>query len=389
MMRRGGRLFAWVFCGVLAALMPAAAKAVPATEAARLAAADLSDAIIAMEQAERGQDRVAALTQAIRAYEAGLAAMRDGLRQAKVREATLLMQFERQSEQLSQLLGVLSQMEATPAPLLLIHPAGPLGTVRSGLMMSEVTPALAAKAARLGQDLAELRDLRAVQEGAGQVLEQGLSVVQQARIELSQAISDRAPLPGSLSDDPTAMAQLLQSADTMDAFAEGLLPLDELDDVQAMFDFEAQKGALDLPVLGTLLTSAGVPDRLGRMRPGISLATRPAAIVTAPWAGTVRYLGPLLDYGNVIILEPGPGYLVVLAGLQTVYGHIGQVVGAGDPLGMMSGASQGGAEFLVPAEDGSGARETETLYIEIRRGSDPIDPAPWFELTAGPSTTGR
>jgi len=143
-------------------------------------------------------------------------------------------------------------------------------------------------------------------------------------------------------------------------------------------DFAAARGELPLPVLGRLLRAPGEADAAGIRRPGVILATRPGALVTAPWPGTIRYLGPLLDYGNVIVLEPGEGYLLVLAGLGTVYGAVGEVVGAGAALGLMGGATAGAAEFPLSRQDGTGAGGTESLYMEIRQGGEAVDPTAWF-----------
>ena len=79
-----------------------------------------------------------------------------------------------------------------------------------------------------------------------------------------------------------------------------------------------------------------------------------------------------------MILEPGGGYLLILAGLETVYGDVGDVVAAGAPLGLMGGTTANGADILVPATDGSGATGSETLYLELRQGAEPIDPISWF-----------
>lgn len=365
---------------VTALVCAASASAQTVAEQAGSAAVALEAAVAEMEAAKSSRDRVTSLTRTIQAYEQGLSALRDGLRQAKVREASLLLQFDAERNRVGQLLGVLGQLEATPGPLLLLHPSGPLGTARSGMILSEVTPALQAEVARLQAELTELRDLRSLQVAAGQVLERGLGVAQTARTTLSQAISERTTLPRRFTEDPDALRGLLESADTLAAFADGLTL--DMKGNDAVRSFTSALGNLELPTLGSLLRSADEADASGTRRPGITLSTRARALVTSPWAGTIRYRGPLLDYGNVIILEPGDGYLMVLAGLETVYGEVGEVVGIGAPLGLMGGGGpQNNTEFLANASDVAGIRETETLYIEIRKGTEPVDPAPWFAAT--------
>jgi murein hydrolase activator len=272
------------------------------------------------------------------------------------------------------LLGVLSQMEAEPGPLLLLHPTGPLGTVRSGMMLADITPALQSQADALKAQLQELQDLRALQTAAGETLQSGLAAAQSARTALSQAISDRTTLPKRFTESPAVLRGLLESADTLQAFASGLAITDT-----GTTDFVDQKGKLPLPVLGTIIRRSGEADAAGVRRPGLTIATRAQALVTAPHAATIRYLGPLLDYGNVMILEPGGGYLVVLAGLDSVYGEVGEVVAQGAPLGLMGGGDATDDGILTTAQNGGGARETETLYVELRQGPDPIDPTDWFQ----------
>lgn len=355
-------------------LLAPAARADVAAEAAR-AAADLQTAIAAMQEADRARDRVAALTQTIRAYEQGLEALREGLRQAAIREAALQLQFEAKRDRVARLLGVLAALPAQGGPLLLIHPTGPLGSARSGMMLAEVTPALQAEAAALRTELTEMQDLRLLQSGAARTLQDGLAAAQAARTALSQAMADRTDLPRRFTDDPEALKSLLRAADTLDAFAAGLVPVPGADTIR---DFAAARGELPLPVLGRLLRAPGEADAAGIRRPGVILATRPGALVTAPWPGTIRYLGPLLDYGNVIVLEPDEGYLLVLAGLGTVYGAVGEVVGAGAALGLMGGATAGAADFPLSRQDGTGAGGTESLYMEIRQGGEAVDPTAWF-----------
>ncbi|WP_435256535.1 murein hydrolase activator EnvC family protein [Thioclava sp. FR2] len=350
---------------------PVAAQSV-ADEAAA-ASADLKQAVADLQEAKGARDRVAALTRTIRAYEDGLAALREALRQAHLREATLDLQFQAKRDSVAQLLGVLSQLEARPGPLLLLHPSGPLGTVRSAMMLADVTPALQAEAEKLRAELTELQELRTLQQAAGETLASGLATAQDARTALSQAISDRSELPKRFTEDPETLRALLESADTLEAFATGLT----LDDYQPQ-EFVDAKGRLPLPVMGTLLLRPDEADAAGVRKPGVTLATRATALVTTPWPATLRYRGPLLDYGNVIVLEPGGGYLLILAGLDIVYGEVGEVLAAGAPLGLMGGGEPGVADFLASAQEGGGAQGSETLYMELRKGADPVDPTEWF-----------
>lgn len=373
-----------------AALLGLCLMAVPAGaddvgDQAAKASADLTAAVAALQDAAGARDRVAALTQTIRAYEAGLAALREALRQAELREATLKLSFEAKRERIAQLVAVLARMEQNPGPLLLLHPEGPLGMARSGMILAEVTPALQAEAEGLKAELQELADLRALQQAAGVTLAGGLQAAQEARTALSKAISDRTELPRRFTEDPEVLKSILDSAETLDAFAAGLA-LSEGEGAAPTQPFAGAMGALPLPVLGTLIRQPDEADAAGVRRPGMTLATRPRALVTAPWPATIRYLGPLLDYGNVIVLEPGDGYLLVLAGLGTLYGEVGEVVPAGAPLGLMGG-NDGTAPDLATSTDGaSGAQDTETLYLELRLGASPVDPTEWFAATA---TTGE
>ena len=353
---------------------PANAETV-AEQAAR-ASADLSAAVTALDAAISARDQVSALSQTIHAYETGLDALREALRQASIREAALTLDLDAKQDRIAQLVAALTRIEANPGPLLLLHPSGALGTARSGMILADVTPALQAEANAVRADLTELNDLRGLQIGAGEKLSAGLNAAQTARSALSKAISDRTDLPKRFTEDQNALLGLLESSDTLDAFAAGLTMTP--DDTGSIRDFASAKGTLQLPVLGKPLRAANEADATGTRRPGISLATRPLAMITAPWPATIRFHGLLLDYGNVMILEPGGGYLLILAGMETIYGELGEVVAAGAPLGLMGGTQPTADEFLVTTEEGGGAQATETLYIELRQGPTPVDPAEWF-----------
>ena len=115
-------------------------------EAARAAADQLEAAARTLDGAEEARDRVRALTETLRAYEAGLSAMRDGLRRASMREREIRRELEASDAETAQLLGVLLTVATSPPPAQMVHPDGPLGTARSGMILADVAPALNKKA---------------------------------------------------------------------------------------------------------------------------------------------------------------------------------------------------------------------------------------------------
>ena len=352
-------------------------------DAARAAAVRLSDAARLLDGAEGARNRVKALTETIHAYEDGLQAMREGLRRAAIREETLSRDLQAREAEIAQLLGVLASIGQTPAPVLLLHPSGPVGTARSGMILAEVAPGLEQKAAELRGKLEEVVVLRALQESAADRLREGLRGAQAARTALSQAIADRTDLPRRFTEDPIATALLVASTETLEGFASGLSQIAVNEAPGSLPAIVARKGDLPLPVDGRILRRAGEPDAAGITRPGIVMATRPHALVTTPTAATVRYRGPLLDYGNVVILEPQAGLLLVLAGLDVVYGNAGEVLPGGSPVGLMAGPDAGGDALLIERGKDAGAERSETLYIEVREDNTPVDPQTWFRTDEG------
>ncbi len=360
----------------------AGAQSDPAS-AAWLAIEDLEAAAVELRTAERARDRVAALTQVVRAYEAGLEAMREGLRRVNIREAAIRGVFEAERERLSRLLGVLQSIKATPAPITLMHPDGPLGAARSGMILSDIVPALQKQTESLRHSLEEVAVLRALQESAVGVLQEGLAGVQDARTALSQAVSDRVELPRRFLADEEAMLALVNSTETLEGFASGLMAVDILPGnapEMPPHPFASRRGALDLPVLGRVLRRYNEADAAGIRRPGLILATRPLSLVSTPAPATIRYAGPLLDYGNVAILEPESGYLIIFAGMGQVFGKVGEVLPEGAPIGLMGGQSPQAQAVLIQTRQGSTTDHSETLYIELRENGIPVDPSDWFAV---------
>lgn len=374
-------------CGLLLA-MPAfgAGAATPANQAvadAQQAAAQLREAVSQLGAAVTADDQVTALTQVIRGYEDGLAALRSGLREASQREAELRGRFEAQRETLARVLGAMTALQQAPETTLLLHPGGALASAQSGMILADVIPGLRAEAEELQVDLDEIATVRDLQKGAAEMLGEGLASVQEARRLLASAVTDRSTLPVRFGDAPEELQQLHDAAQSLDEFAEGIDRM-ETDIGAPMEDFEGAEGSLPLPVVGSVLRPYDEPDAAGVTRPGWVISTAPAALVTTPWPATIRYRGPLLDYGNVMIVEPARGYLLIFAGMAQVFGEVGDVLRAGEPVGLMGGseapAQEFGAQFVADAAQGGDAGQPEALYLELRKGNETLDPADWFVL---------
>ncbi|MEP2030304.1 MAG: peptidoglycan DD-metalloendopeptidase family protein [Paracoccaceae bacterium] len=346
---------------------------------ARDAANALEAASLSLQDAETARDRVGALTDTVRAYESGLEAMRDGLRRVTIREEQLDLKLRARDDEIAQLMGVLLTIGAAPPPALMLHPNGPTGSARSGMILSDVTPTLNAKAAVLRQDIDEMRTLRQLQQSSADDLQSGLQGVQDARTQLSDAIANRTDLPRRFTEDPVRTAILIASTETLDGFASGLSQIATDANIGPDAASSIQKGTLAMPVRGRVLHRAGQTDAAGITRPGIVVATRPRALVTSPSAATIRYLGPLLELGNVVILEPQADLLIVLAGLDQVFGQAGEVVREGAPVGLMGGETPNIEANMSLSSEGTGTERSETLYIELREGKVPVDPETWFQ----------
>lgn len=353
--------------------------ATPAQQAAA-ARAQLEEAAALMVDAHQARARIAALTRAVQAYEAGLSALREGLRQAAERQAYLQEKLHGRREKTEALLTALLTLQPGKSPEAFLHPQGVTGALRAGIMISDVSDQLAQEAAQLRQDLEDVEHLTVLQREAEQVLETGLLEVQDARLALHQAVAQRTDLPFRFIADPLKLGLLQASADTLDSFAANIRQFATDDLGWRPSDLEARIGALPLPVQGQILTS-DARDGASAPRQGLTLRTPPGAVVVNPAKATLRFVGPLLDLGQVVILEPAADVLIVLAGLDLTYGEAGQIIPEGAPLGLMGGLQ---ADFIEIETSSTGERGSaqpeERLYIEVRRENIPQDPTAWFRI---------
>ena len=358
----------------LAALMVAwqPAWSDEAADLARDAARQLEEAAVRLDEASGAADRVAALTRTIRAYEAGLGAMREGLRRAELRERKIRQGLEADEAELTSLLSLLVTRSRQAETETLIHPGGALQTIRAGTLAAAFVPSLQSRVDSLRTDLADLDALVTLQKSGMETLEKGSEGIRMARLHLSDAIAARGGLPDNLATDDAAIEALVNSAETLAAFADSLLP-------DSGSEGSVMGSAWTMPVTGEVVRNYDEADAAGVRRPGWTLSTQNEALVTAPLPASVRFAGEIPGQGHVAILEPKPGSLVILAGLGTTYVRRGQTVAGGEPIGLMGTTSPSAQEKLNSLGGYGGVFGGERLYLEIRQGRTPVDPAgvPW------------
>lgn len=131
--------------------------------------------------------------------------------------------------------------------------------------------------------------------------------------------------------------------------------------------FSQARGHLAFPAQGRMVQHFGERVAGGGEARGIMLETEPAAQIVAPYDGTVVFAGPFRDYGQLLIIEHGEGYHMLLAGFERIDSAVSQTLLAGEPVGVMARPADGNPR----------------LYIELRHNGRPINPLPWLATPIG------
>lgn len=133
--------------------------------------------------------------------------------------------------------------------------------------------------------------------------------------------------------------------------------------------FPRLRGHLPWPVQGTIVRGFGSPEARGRLLShGLLIRAHIGARVRAVAHGEVVFSGWLPNFGLIAVVAQGGGYFTVYAHNTALYDRVGDWINAGDPIGRL----------------GSGRVHRPDLYFQIRRGAQPIDPAPWLIPGGGP-----
>ena len=385
-----------------------------------------TEALLKAEIAALGEDR-RKLNQDLIDTASRLRAVEDRIAETEVRlrpldesEAAMRKSLEQRRGIISEILAALQRIGRRPPPAILVRPEDALQSVRTAMMLGAVLPEMRNEAESLVAELSELVRVRKDIANEREQLTRDLAALSQARQRVTLLVEERqkkqaetekaldserqravalAGQVGNLKDLIAKLEQNLGSAaraaraalrgdeDAKQQATEGRPNLAALTDpgrLSPAIAFASAKGLLRFPVNGVKTREFGASDGLGGMERGISIATRAAAQVTAPCDGWVVYSGPFRSYGQLLILNAGGGYHVVLAGMDRVSVNLGQFVLTGEPVAAMGNGTQGASVLGA----GSSSTSQPVLYVEFRKDGTPVDPSPWWAASEGEKVRG-
>jgi septal ring factor EnvC (AmiA/AmiB activator) len=331
------------------------------------------------------------------------------------REQALRDSLEQRRNLIGEVLAALQRIGRNAPPGLMLRTDDALQSVRSAMMLAAVLPEVRQQAEALAGDLTELLRLRKQIAEERDGLDRDLRLLAHDQLRLSLFVEQRqkrqTEVEQALTEERQRAAQLAREAENLNQLIakleQGLdlasgtaraatrstperKALDGKQSLAALSDpgrlspaiaFGAAKGLLPLPVTGARIKEFGAPDGLGGTERGLSIATRAGGQITAPCDGWVVYAGNFRNYGQLLILNAGGGYHVLLAGMERISVDLGQFVVTGEPVAVMGGGAQSAA---VKA----GRISQPVLYVEFRKDGVPVDPGPWWATTEGQKVRG-
>ncbi|WP_424631566.1 murein hydrolase activator EnvC family protein [Bradyrhizobium sp. SYSU BS000235] len=367
-----------------------------------------------------GQDRAKLNQQLIdvagrvRDVESQMADTEGRLRPLDARELQIRASLESRRDEIAEVLAALQRAGRRAPPALIVRPEDALQSLRTAMLLGAVVPEMRARATKLASDLGELVSLRKNISEERDRLAADRDKLNSDRTRLAALVQERQKSQADAERDMEAerqrAANLSRQADSLQdliakmeqdvkaaakaAAAAELkgtpVALNGKPDLGALKDpgrlspaiaFASAKGLLPMPVNGTKIRNFGGSDGVGGQEKGISVATRPGAQVTTPCDGWVVYAGPFRSYGQLLILNAGGGYHVLIAGMERISVNIGQFVLTGEPVATMGSTSQV-ASILAAAPS------QPVLYVEFRKDGTPIDSGPWWAAKQGEKVRG-
>lgn len=336
------------------------------------------------------------------------------LRPLDSREQQIRISLDSRRSEIVEVLAALQRAGRRTPPALLVRPEDALQSLRTAMLLGAVVPELRGRAEKLASDLGELVALRKAIATERDALGLDRDKLKDDQVRLAALVDERQRKQSAIEKDMEAEgARAITLSKQVDSL-QGLIAKLEQDlktaakaaataslkgspvtpngkpDLGALKDparlspaiaFASAKGLLAFPVNGSKIRDFGGSNGSGGVEKGISLASRAGAQVTTPCDGWVVYAGPFRSYGQLLILNAGGGYHVLIAGMERISVNIGQFVLTGEPVATMGSTSQVASILATTASQ-------PVLYVEFRKDGTPIDPGPWWAANEGEKVRG-
>lgn len=376
---------------------------------------------------QRISARLVETAKLVQQSEAQLTLIESRLGELEAQEKHLRETLEARHGSISGLLAAMQRMGRNPPPVMVTRREDALSMVRSAMLLASAFPELRGQAVALNEQLNDLvrvmtsirtdgERLRAetvrlndartrlagLQETKRQTLAERqaeLGQLQKVATEITKSVSDLGELMSKLDkevSDRTGLGTYEQEIAALPPKAAlppspSPLPGEAKEDrgpsivlapgtgpvvmltpgrIKPAMPFADAKGYLPLPVQGRRVLTFGEKTQFGSQSKGLVIETRQGGQVVSPSDGWIVYAGEFRSYGQLLIINAGGGYHILLAGLSQIDAQLGQFVLAGEPVGVMSTAAKSSP---ARAQDNA-----PVLYIEFRKDQRPIDPEPWW-----------
>jgi septal ring factor EnvC (AmiA/AmiB activator) len=356
----------------------------------------------------------------VKSAESDIAGVQNKIGDLIVQELDTRGRLDGADASIGNVLAALERISESPPPALIVDPSDALGSARSAILISSILPQLKAKADAVTADLKHLGDIKAAAQAQEASLRANFDVLEEEQLRIAtliaaqkeneqtatSALAEEQKQASDMADKAAQLKQMIadlgKQAQAVATAAEatatanngGRAPKLDTDTIrlalantarrQPAVPFTAAKGFLDFPVSrGVNVINYGDGDGLGGVAKGLSVVTNADAAVLAPADGWVLYTGNYLNYGQIIILDAGQDYTILLAGMASVDVTPGQFVLMGKKVGTM------GSRTIGRTIATSAGAQRPTLYIEVRQNNEPIDPTGWWASSdTNPSETG-
>ena len=341
------------------------------------------------------------------ASEGRIAGIEARLESSQASESAIRRSLESRRDVIADVLAALQRMGRRPPPAVLVRPEDMLEAIRTSMLLGAVVPELRGETEALASDLNDLVQARKSIVSEGEALrKEALSLAterervaalvdarQKSLAEAESALANERARASDLARQATDLKDLIARMESEVASATrgaeaarradeeqklearprpAALPFKDAARLSPAIPFAQARGLLPLPVSGTVLKPFGASDGFGGAEKGMSLAARPRAVVASPSDGWIAFSGPYRTYGQLLIINAGGGYYVVLAGMDRINVEVGQFVLAGEPVAVMGdGSAKTAAAIAIGASQ-------PILYIEFRKDGTAIDPGPWW-----------